>query len=80
MDEAHTQNKGAFGLDDPNDANSSSETEMIDEPMVKQVGQVPDDLSIAVFYDVQCVPGSKDLGASSPGRPRYPRRFCCMTL
>ncbi|KAG8951365.1 hypothetical protein FRC04_006136 [Tulasnella sp. 424] len=35
MDEAYAQNKGAFGLDDPNDANSS-ETEMIDEPMVKQ--------------------------------------------
>ncbi|KAG9009331.1 hypothetical protein FRB90_008405 [Tulasnella sp. 427] len=36
MEEAYTQNKGAFGLDGSDDASSSSETEMIDEPMVKQ--------------------------------------------
>ncbi|KIO31355.1 hypothetical protein M407DRAFT_19732 [Tulasnella calospora MUT 4182] len=36
MDEAYAQNKGAFGLDDTNGASSASETEMIDEPMVKQ--------------------------------------------
>ncbi|KAG8934818.1 hypothetical protein FRC01_000086 [Tulasnella sp. 417] len=36
MDEAYIQNKGAFGLDNPNGASAASETEMIDEPMVKQ--------------------------------------------